>query len=304
MKDKKMKELLKKHIKYLDTKKDQTTNKIKYVKTYVEKWLIIMTQRQDTTNINFIDCMCNAGIYTDGDLCTATEILTLFYDYAIKYPEKNYCLYLNDKNQKRIEIMREVISKIIKKKPNNLHLYMNVDDVNFYIKKLINNDDKFIYPNATILYVDPYDFGTVHIPTLKKFCEKYYCELLFNLFTSDWVRNRNNELDKRIEKVIDDSSVILNNKQELVDYIIKQLKCGKMQYSFNYEFHTENNVELYQIIFFTPNKKGLEVLKDALWKVFNGRSYYKNASSRKYDSNQLSLFSEEDDKKFIINYNV
>lgn len=299
-----MDEILEKHKKCLDPKKPQTTNKIKYIKAYVEKWLIIMTQRGDITNINFIDCMCNAGIYADGDLCTATEILKLFYDYAIKNPSKNYCLYLNDYDKKRIEILKDVVSKLIKSIPVNLHLFIDEDDVNLYIKKLIKNDDKFIYPNATILYVDPYDFGTVHIPTLKEFCEKFYCELLFNLFTSDWVRNRNNELDKRIEQVIDDNSIILNNKQELVNYIIGQLKTGRMKYSFNYEFHTETNVELYQIIFFTPNKKGLEVLKDALWEVFDGKSYYRNPTQKMLNSAQLSLFTEEDDQTFIINHNV
>lgn len=299
-----MEKMLAKYNKYLDDKKSQTTNKIKYVKSYVEKWLIVMSLRKDIKDINFVDCMCNAGIYKDGDFCTSIEVLKLFNVFAINNPDKNYCLFLNDKDLQRTEIIKEVISKVIKQERKNLKLYINVDDVNEYIKKLISNNDKFIYPNATLLFVDPYDFGTVHIPTLKRFCEKYYCELLFNLFTSDWIRNRNNELDKRIEKIIDNPTVKINDKQELINYIISQLLVGKMKYSFNYEFHIETNVELYQIIFFTPNKKGLEVLKDCLWDVFSGKAYYRNPSKNLSNNMQISLFTEEDDKQFIIKQNA
>ena len=139
-------------------------------------------------------------------------------------------------------IVKKVIAKVYKTRLPNLHIYISQKDVNEYLSCLSRETKRFLYPQATILYVDPYDFGTVHIPTLRTFCENFYCELLFNLFTSDWVRNRNNELDSRIDKVIDNPKVKINNKTELVDYMLKQLKVGRMQYSFNYEFNKETNV--------------------------------------------------------------
>lgn len=216
---------------------------------------------------------------------------------------------MNDYDINRINVLKEVIATIYKTKLNNLHIYILQKDVNEYLTLLLSNKDKFNYPQATLLYVDPYDFGTVHIPTLKRFCRQYYCELLFNLFTSDWVRNRNNDLDDRIDKVIDNPYAHIDNKTALVNYIIDQLKVGKMQYSFNYEFHTETNTELYQIIFLTPKDKGLEVLKDALWDTFKGASYYRNP--HKISEGQLSLFTPEIEEQvaksteeYIINCNV
>lgn len=61
--------LANKHL--LDEKKSQTTYKIEYVSKYVEKWLFVMSNVDEVKNINFIDCMCNAGIYTDGGKGTA-----------------------------------------------------------------------------------------------------------------------------------------------------------------------------------------------------------------------------------------
>lgn len=52
---------------HLDAKKQQTDYKIKYVVEYVERWLLVSVNRPEVTNINFVDCMSNAGIYQDGD---------------------------------------------------------------------------------------------------------------------------------------------------------------------------------------------------------------------------------------------
>ena len=68
----------------LDEKKPQTTYKIEYVSKYVEKWLFVMSNVNEVKNINFIDCMCNAGLYKDGDKGTAIKVLELFNEFALQ----------------------------------------------------------------------------------------------------------------------------------------------------------------------------------------------------------------------------
>ena len=51
-------------------------------------------------------------------------------------------------------------------------------------------------------------------------------------------------------------------------------------------------------MFFTPSKRGIEVLKDVLWKVFNGEFFHRNKRETIY--NQLSLISEEDEKQWLL----
>lgn len=46
----------------LQSKRPQTEYKIQYIKEYVLYWLKISVNRQNIKFINFIDCMCNAGI--------------------------------------------------------------------------------------------------------------------------------------------------------------------------------------------------------------------------------------------------
>lgn len=52
-------------------------------------------------------------------------------------------------------------------------------------------------------------------------------------------------------------------------------------------------MELYQIIFVTPSNRGLEKLKEVLWKVFDGKEFHRNAE----ETGQLSLFSVDDERE-------
>lgn len=277
--------------KYLDKKKQQTDYKIKYIREYAVRWAFVSANRSDVNKINFIDCMCNAGVYQDGDLCTSVEVLKVFIDLSPKYPDKIFNLFLNDIDDKKIEALKKVIAYLMPTRIQNINLYISQKDVNFYLAEITSYNNMFKYNCATILYVDPYDFGTVHINMIKAFIEKFYCELIFNFFISDYVRNG---IDERIEKCID--NLTISNKDDLIKYIVSQLEVGRMQYLFSYKFKTQTNTELYQIIFVTPSKRGLEVLKEALWVVFNGQFYHRNTCN----SGQMSFFTVDDERGWLL----
>lgn len=177
----------------LDDKKEQTTYKIRYVVRYVKQWAIIKAERPKINQINFVDCMCNAGVYKDGDFCTALEFIKVFNELAgnPKYQAKQFVVYLNDIDAGRIENFKKVILQVIK--PNkNLHVWTSSMDVNDFLGKVADSTHSlhnrlFAFGNCNLIYVDPYNFGTVQISRLQDILRNNYCELLFNLFTSDYV---------------------------------------------------------------------------------------------------------------------
>lgn len=284
----------------LDDKKEQTTYKIRYVVRYVKQWAIIEAERPKINQINFVDCMCNAGVYKDGDFCTALEVIKVFNELAgnPKYQAKQFVVYLNDIDAGRIENFKKVILQVIK--PNkNLHVCTSSMDVNDFLGKVADSTHSlhnrlFAFGNCNLIYVDPYNFGTVQISRLQDILRNNYCELLFNLFTSDYVRN-----------IAKDSGRIQNclggfkpaTKDEFIDYVVNALRVGPIQYTFAYSFHTMKNVELYQILYATPNIRGLEVLKDSLWDVFDGVEFHRNHAPKTSDIEQISMFDAEDPKE-------
>ena len=63
-----------------------------------------------------------------------------------------------------------------------------------------------------------------------------------------------------------------------------------MKYCFSYPFNNVKNAEIYQILFITPNIRGLEKVKEALRTVFKGMEKYRN----KPQGPELELFSLDD----------
>ena len=259
----------------LTKKKQQTKKKIEYVSEYVRLWALVMLERADIDTLNFIDCMCNAGVYQDGDCCTSIEVLQIFYDLSKKYTNKKFCIWFNDNDPEKIETLKRVLDFF----PENPQILVSIKqvDVNEYLDMLHRDSDLakriFKYGAATILYVDPYDFGTVEIPKVSAVLQNRYCELLFNFFISDYVRNIHQDAG-RIARCLGGQKI--ETKDDLIAYMRKQLRVGYVKYLFAYQFRTEKNVELYQIVFATPNPKGLEKLKEVLWNVFNGAEFHRN----------------------------
>lgn len=281
----------------LDEKKPQTTYKIEYVSKYVEKWLCIMSNVDEVKNINFIDCMCNAGIYTDGGKGTAIKVLELFNGFALQHRDKTFNLILNDISPDRLRIITTIIDDYVGVKAPNIHIVIRNMDVNAFL-----SDEEFFkkffncYPkrSSNLVFVDPYNFCTVKISVLEKFLLKTYCELIFNVFTSDFVRNQDKN---KMKKFCAEEKISCTSKDDMVMHITNQLRVGNIKYSFAYEFKTVKNMELYQIMFFTPNIKGLEKLKEALWDTFNGKDFHKNQAESA--SLQMSFFTEEDEKDWM-----
>ena len=275
--------------------KAQTTYKINYVSSYIQKWILVHLNRPGIKEIIFVDCMCNAGIYKDGNFATSMRVLQIFIDAAQHHKDKQFRLFLNDKDRDKVEIIRMVADKLLNANPNeNVRVFFQNDDVNEYLNDKTIFHRNFDKESAIVLYVDPYDFGTVNIDILSEFIKNTYCEVIFNFFISDYVRNK---IDSRIQACI--GSVDIQNKEQLVSLIQGRLRVGKMKYSFSYSFKTSTNSELYQILFITPNIRGLELLKNTLWDTFDGREFYQNSNLL---PEQISLFSSELDKEMRLEY--
>ena len=278
----------------LDEKKPQTTYKIEYVSKYVEKWLFVMSNVDEVSNINFIDCMCNAGIYADGDKGTAIKVLELFNEFALQHPDKTFNLILNDISPDRLRIITTIINDYVGIKATNIHIVTRNVDVNAFLSEERFFNQYFnCYPkrSSNLVFVDPYNFCTVKISVLEKFLSKAYCELIFNVFTSDFVRNQDKN---KMKKFCSEEKITCESKEDMVRQITENLRVGNIKYSFSYEFKTVKNMELYQIMFFTPSLRGLEKLKEALWDTFDGKEFHRNCNE--VDDTQISIFSKEDEK--------
>mgnify|MGYP000037158857 FL=1 len=201
-------------------------------------------------------------------------------------------VFLNDLREDRINNFISIINGTVKKS-KNLKIFTAHADVNYILDDIANatplHRELFKYGSCSLIYVDPYSFGTVQIPKLHNILKDNYCELLFNFFTSDFNRNKNQDRG-RIQRCLGDLKP--KDRKQGVDDVVRALKVGKIKYVYLYSFRTVTNAELYQILYATPSLKGLKALKDSIWDVFDGEEYHRNHC----DSGQLSMFTTEDIK--------
>lgn len=285
----------------LTKKHEQTDKKIAYIKAYVVIWMKVMSSQAKNEYITFIDSMCNAGIYSDGDLGTVSEVCRIFIDECKIHTDKQFRLLCNDKDVRRIEILKEVISLLGANDIANLHIDIKNLDVNDYITWLdsnpvLNGSSIFYYNSAVLLFVDPFDSGTVQLPLLSKLLNNkyHYLELLFNCMSNDFVRNIKHDWKGRLSGSLGRNDI--KNEKELIQYVRSLFKVGCIQYVFGYQFKNSNNAPLYYIIFATPNIAGLSKLKEALWNVFHGDSCHRNRQP-----DQPSLFTDDEIKEVNVN---
>lgn len=272
----------------LQGKKEQTTKKIEYVRAYVEGWLYVMTNNPSIRTVTFIDAMCNAGLYSDGDLCTIGEVCLLFRDFAKRKPGITFYLYVNDLDKRRVDSCVAVCDRLIYDSCKNVNVvYANLDVNDFLYEAATSNRVPGGFGAAVLLFVDPYNARTVHLDALTCFIRSRYCEVLFNWFSSDPMRNRDSSA---ISDCLDGLEIPAGTNGG--EAVANRLRTGKMKYVFRYPFRISTNVELYQIIFVTPNKAGLEKLKDALWNTFHGAAYHKNLPASL--EHQQRLFADDE----------
>ena len=95
----------------LDEKAEQTTYKIRYVARYVRQWVRIEANRKEIQQINFIDCMCNSGVYRDEngneEFGTPIRVSRILRDVAGQYPKKKVFVYLNDNSEEKIAELKK-----------------------------------------------------------------------------------------------------------------------------------------------------------------------------------------------------
>lgn len=291
---------------YGETIKPHTIKKINYVSKYVKEWLYVVSNVSD--EIFFVDVMCNAGLYKNDYLSTAVCVLNLFIKQAQRFTTKKFYLLCNDYDPQKVNTMKEIFSLYLyemkKNEIENVCFQIESNDASEYIKNLNIN---YLLRHtrgkkrSVVLYVDPYNFITNELAnSMLNFSSKVYCEIIFNFFCNDYIRNINNpktvkkrdEIIKTLTLFCGVQNLTTDAKLVLKKFIDRFKTETYMKYSYSVRMKNANNAPLYDLVFFTPNIRGLEKVKEATWNTF---SFHDDFSYTMNDNMDPNLFGETDE---------
>lgn len=261
-----------------------TIKKFELIEEYIKSWAQKLLLSNYCSELIFIDCMCNSGIYTNnaGEYVngTAIRVSEALRDVAKTYQDKRIHIYLNDKDRARVD-------ELIKHLPEsefNFSIVTTCRDAHDLLRTIGPQLSETKHLHYFLLY-DPYDANIDWEALLPFF--KNWGEVMINHMVSDPVRAittaKKNVTKEKYEKTyLEDFEKLLPYGSDMAAYearvekIINSLKGERRYYVSAFPFYNTQNSLIYNLIHCTSNKEGFKLYKKSAWKVFGAQSSTKH----------------------------
>ena len=162
-----------------------TVKKFELIEEYIKSWAQKLMLNGSCNGLVFIDCMCNSGLYTDGNGSlvkgTPLRVAEALLDVSRTYAQKQVFLYFNDNSEDKIEELK----KRLPSDERNFKVITSVGDGNELLKTIGPQLNKTNHLHFFLLY-DPYD-ASIDWEALLPFFRNWG-EVLINHMISDSIR--------------------------------------------------------------------------------------------------------------------
>jgi len=282
-----------------------TIKKFELIEEYIKSWAQKLMLTESCNGLIFIDCMCNSGVYMDESgrtiKGTALRVSEALLEVARTYPTKAVHIYLNDKNNKRVDELEKHLPQ------NERNFEVVTSRLDAY--ELLRTIGPQIYGTGHLHYFllyDPYD-ASIDWEALLPFFRNWG-EVMINHMVSDPVRAISRAKKKTTKEKYENT--YLEDFEKLVPYgsdktayearveeIINSLKGSRRYYVSAFPFYNTQNSLVYNLIHCTSNKEGFKLYKKSAWKVFGAQSSTKHsAENRQLSFNMLGEIIDEEDE--------
>lgn len=257
-----------------------TVKKFELIEAYVKEWSQKLLNNPWCSEIVFIDCMCNSGVYQDetGNEVLGTPIRVARYlgEVMKDYPEKMAQLYFNDKSNTRIEELKTHLPS----NSDNFVIHTSVLDGNQLLNDFRVDNNKLSY----LIVYDPYE-ASIDWFALLPFLRNWG-DVIINHMTSDTVRAMSqvkkqtaiSKYEQTYLSTLEELTLLGSDREayeKKVQDIIKMLRGddkGCRYYIASFPFFNSRNAIVYHLLFGTGNLEGFKTFKKVAWKIFGGKS--------------------------------
>lgn len=251
-------------------KQPHTRAKHEILRRYLDAWLPIMSRYNERLLI--LDGFAGPGEYTDGS--DGSPLIAV--NALIQHPHtSNRCEYVflfNDDDPKR----RDNLNRLLSSKDYPSHIKIHIESRPFAdaVATLLDSlAGKALAP--MFAFVDPFGFKDVPMETLRRLFASDKGELLIYLDLNSLIRfGTSGIVDERLDDLFgsDDyknaPATGVGRWNYFLDLYERQLKsvCS-FTYTRSFVMFGHNNKPVCALVYATRHRKGMEVMKDAMWKV-------------------------------------
>lgn len=262
---------------------DQTRAKHVILKTYLAAWFPIMSRRPGTNRLLFLDAFAGPGVYADGSPGSPLVALDALLDHHNVNSECTYYFAFNESDPQRHASLVQTLDQRQASRP--LPPNVEVVTTQSVFVDLVHDltggiDGAPLIP--LFAFVDPFGYKSMPLDSLKALLSSPGSEVLLYFDVRSSLRFAGKGL------VDDHFSALFGGEeyrdapppgspgraQYFVDAYSRVLKerVG-FRYTWSFLMRNAHNQPLYALVYATRHRKGLEVMKDAMWKAAPDGSY-------------------------------
>ena len=288
--------------------------KVEFYKAYIKRYLRILNLAPYIDNINIYDVLCGMGIYEDGGKGSPIVAFDAIKELSNEKSLKNISLIVNDKNTKRIDVIRNYIESQNKKVCNIRYFNKDVDEMFKIIIKEINSCQS---NTRNLVFIDPYGYKTIKNETIYSLMKSKKTEIILFLPVSHMHRftqvAMNDDMTIQYKPLRDfvfsffrEDHIIRTNKVSVLNYI----NYIKIALRFNNEFFTSSYfierdaVNKFALFFISFHPYGYEKILEVKWLLDDdyGNGFRRPQEPRlfdEFDKEESRLKNKETVKKII-----
>jgi len=243
---------------------------------YLKAWLPILAN-SGNSRLVYIDGFAGPGIYKGGEPGSPIIALKIARDHRIKL-ESEIIFYFIEADKERSDNLEKEIGKIAKTLPENFKIGNICNKFAVEMKEVLDQLDKTGNTLApSFVFIDPFGFSSFPLSIITRIMKNKKCEILITFMhsfidrfdsrpeiepilnetfgTTDW---------KTIDRIKDDEK----RKDLFRDLYMKQLREeAGIKYVHSFEMRDTSDKPIYCLVFGTNHERGLEVMKEAFWKI-------------------------------------
>lgn len=260
-----------------------TQFKHELLKNYLKAWFPILVQSRNQ-RIIFLDGFAGPGIYKGGEPGSPIIALKTLIKHTVfsQSEQTKFIFIFIEKDKKRFAVLKNEEKKFWKKKTNGQPKNITTKLLNISFKEkaaeIICELNKQENQQAPIfVFLDPFGWSDLPMNLIGELAASNKGEVLINLMYNQVNRFVTKDHPK-IKETFDTYGNELKEvhgmppqkrKMHLLNLYKNQLK-EKCSFKFVCHFeiyNTKKNRTAYFLIFGTPHKKGLQVMKNVMWKI-------------------------------------
>ena len=263
--------------------KPHTQAKHEILRRYLGAWFPILSKWEK--RIIYLDGFAGPCVYEGGEDGSPVIALQTAVTHVLSSQLANteIFFFFIEKDQNRAKKLKEVLNNKFPKLPKNINY--TVEGSEFaptfeQVLDLLDKQDRKLAP--TFAFIDPFGFSGLPMQLIARLLNCDKCEV-FITFMSGFVKRFLDELREPVLtelfgtdewKKAREISVPVEKETFLLSLYERQLqKLGGAPFVRSFGMIGEQNQIIYYLVFATKHLKGLEVMKNAMWKVDRTGSY-------------------------------